>query len=95
MNVNVLLDFNDYKTLRHETRQALHFLNIASNPGFSDQNIIDGLAGALNIPSPYPEELSHPEFSGEIFRDSLGVILGLDLPPQVEDVIHKLHSVTE
>ncbi len=92
---NVLLDDNDYTTLRIESREALNRLGVPSNPGFTNRNIVDGLAHALGLVSNFPEDGERAEDSGEIFRDSLGEILGLELPPSIEDVVNGLYSITQ
>lgn len=83
----VLLNDYDYSTLRIESREALHKLGIPSNPGFTNRNIIDGLAKATGKAHSFPEEEEWTEYSGELFRDSLGELLGLEVPPAVGDVI--------
>ena len=94
MEGKVLLDSDDFITLRIESREALHRLGVASNPGFTNANIIEGLARALGSEVTMPDEMEHFEFSGEMFRDSLGEILGLEIPPLVDELVVKLKEVT-
>jgi hypothetical protein len=90
----ILLDDKDYSTLRRESREALHKLGIPSNPGFTNHNIISGLANALGLPSDFPEEGDISEYSGAIFRDSLGELLGLEIPPPATiDIVRSLRNV--
>jgi len=95
MTGSVLLNPEDYRKLRVESRQALHILGISSNPGFSDKDIIDGISGALGKTSAYSEASGPQEFSGEYFRDCLGEILGLELPPDVDEIITRFHGFAE
>jgi len=93
MSREILLSDEDYRALRVESREALHRAGIASNPGFTNGNIIDGLARALGVPVTIPETMEQSEYSGEFFRDTLGEVLGLELPPSVVDVINGLRSI--
>ncbi len=93
MTGNVLLSDHDYLKLRVESRQALYELGVSSNPGFTDRNIINGLSRALGIPSNFPETADWSEYSGELFRDSLGEILGLEVPPRIDDVVTGLRNI--
>lgn len=93
MSGNVLLDDYDYTTLRIESREALHRVGIASNPGFTNRNILDGLSRALGLEHSFPDEGEWSEYSGELFRDSLGEILGIELPPSMEDLVSGLRSI--
>ncbi len=90
----VLLSYNDLTTLRIESREALARLGISSNPGFTNRNIIDGLSRAIGVGSEFPENMEWSEYSGEIFRDCLGEILGLELPPSASEVVDGLRRVT-
>ena len=83
----VLLNDYDHSTLRIESREALHKLGIPSNPGLTNRNIIDGLARAIGKAHSFPEGGEWTEYSGELFRDSLGELLGLEVPPAVGDVV--------
>ena len=93
MTGNVLLNDYDYTTLRIESREALHRVGIPSNPGFTNRNILDGLSRALGLPHSLPEEGEWSEYSGELFRDSLGELLGIELPPSTEDLVTGLRDI--
>lgn len=91
----ILLNDQNYVELRVESRQALYKLGTPSNPGFTDGNILDGLARALGVEITFSQDMEGSKYSGEFFRDSLGVILGLELPPDTEDVIKSLRSISQ
>ena len=93
MSENILLNDSDYRKLRTESREALRRLGLASNPSFTNRNIFDGLADALGVVADFPEEADLSEYSGEMFRDSLGEILGLELPVEVDDVVFGLSNI--
>ena len=87
MTKEVLLDTSDYAALRFESRGALRKLGVQSNPGFTNRNIIEGLAHAMGKECDFPDEGDISDYSGEIFRDSLGELLGLDVPPMISEVV--------
>lgn len=93
MTGEVLLNQEDYRVLRIEAREAMHRVGIYSNPGFTNENIINGLANAIGEQYETSCDVEHPDFSGEFFRDSLGELLGLEIPPRVEDVVAKLREI--
>lgn len=90
---SVLLADGDYPRLRNESREALRRLGIPSNIGFSDTNILDGLTRALGIEGHSMEEGEWLDYAGEVFRDALGEVLGLELPPATEDVVRGLRGL--
>lgn len=93
-NERVLLDTPAYVKLRQEAREALYRLGTPSNPGFSDENIVNGLRRAIGISEvQYDHDVEWTEFSGEYFRDALGEIFGLDIPPRPSDVLLMLSGV--
>lgn len=91
---SVLLSIEDYVRLRGESREALYRLGIRSNPGFTDKNILDGLSCALGKEGSFTEADEWSEYSGEFFRDSLGEIFNLDIPPSVEKIVTHLRNLT-
>jgi hypothetical protein len=95
MSENVLLNDHDYRTLRIESREALHRLGVPSNLGFTNRNIVDGLSSALGLTHNFPEDGEWSEYSGELLRDSIGELLGLELPPSAEDIVAGLRRVTQ
>ncbi len=95
MTGEVLLHQEEYSILRRESREALHRLGTPSNPGFTNTNIVESLGGVLGYSREIPEEIDTSEYSGEIFRDSLGEILGLELPPLVSEVVSGLRSLSQ
>jgi hypothetical protein len=93
MGENVLLADHDYATLRIEAREALWRLGVPSNPGFTNRDILSGLASALGRAFEYPETVEWTEYSGELFRDSLGELVGLDIPPAIPSLVDNLRNV--
>lgn len=91
----VLIGNDDYRELRVESRETLRKLGIASNPGFTNRNIVEGLANTLGREESFPDDIESSEYSGELFRDSLGELLGLEVPPAVGDVITGLRALRQ
>lgn len=90
----VLLSQENYLRLRQQSREALFRLGITSNPSFTDENIVNGIRRAIGLTEiSYDKGVEESEFSGEYFRDALGEILGLDLPPQPSDVLLMLSGL--
>ncbi len=85
MEAKILVPDEAYKMLRRDSREALVRLGIGSNPGFTDHNILSRLGDRLGteIPEPYDE---WSEYAGEMFRDSLATVLGIELPASVMEV---------
>lgn len=91
---SLVVDNYTYLRLRNEAREALYRLGTPSNPGFSDENIVNGLRRAIGIGEvQYDHDVEWTEFSGEYFRDALGEIFGLDIPPRPSDVLLMLSGV--
>ena len=91
---SVQLTPEHYLRLRQESREALYRLGTPSNPGFTDENIVNGLRRAIGLTEViYEHEVETTEFGGEYFRDSLGEILGLDLPPRTSDLLLMLSGI--
>ncbi len=95
MSNEVLLSSKDYLKLRSESREALNKLGVPSNPGFTNEDILNGLAKALETSFELGEVDEVSDFSGEFFRDGLGEILGLEIPPAIEDVVVSLRSISK
>lgn len=87
MTGKVILEQSEYSVMRIESREALNRLGIESNPGFTNSNIVQGLSDALGVEVGLIDELDQGDFTGEMFRDSLGEILGLELPPSTSEVV--------
>lgn len=89
-----LLSTENYLSLRQESREALLRLGITSNPGFTDENIVNGIRRAIGLTEvSYDDGIENGEYGGEYFRDALGEIFGLDLPPRPSDVLLMLSGL--
>ncbi len=93
MTEKVLISNQDYLRLRYESRETLARLGIRSNPAWSNSNILTKLIESTGAQCQVLPEVDDPLFYGEMFRDSLGELLGLELPPRSEDVINDLRAI--
>lgn len=81
--------------MRVEARETLGRFGIGSNPGFTDDNIIKRLGSALktNLEEVVDTGVENSEYAGEIFRDSLGELLGLEILTTCDDVVESLKKL--
>jgi hypothetical protein len=82
----------DYIALRVSSRAALGRAGVATNIGFTDYDILRGMSSYTGQPCPGRYE----EFdvaAGEMFRDSLAVVLGVELPTTASAVVAALAQI--
>lgn len=89
----ILVSDEQYLQLRQESREALKRLGVANNPCFTDNDILYRLGKLRELEVEPYDEMLYPEYAPEMFRDTLGAIVGLEPPAQTHQILGLLKCV--